>query len=96
MEEEIHGGLHEGEKENNQRRKMSDELKSCRDHWQFLAPHIKERRTSQHLHQAVEIAESLESHLKIAVEALEEVSRNQYISAIVDEVARDALAKIRS
>lgn len=42
------------------------------------------------------IESSLESRLKIAVEALEEISRNQYISAIVDEVARDALAKIRS
>ena len=115
MEEEIHGGLHAGEKENNQRRKMSDELRPCPfcggpatrndeegdpDELYLSCMSIQccggEWWFKPYQWQSRPIESALESRLKIAVEALEEISRNQYISAIVDEVARDALAKIRS
>lgn len=40
---------------------MMDEIKIkyCREHWQHLAPHVKERATAKHLLAALEIAERL-------------------------------------
>jgi hypothetical protein len=32
-------------------------IKLCREHWQALAPHVKERATAKHLLAAVEEAE---------------------------------------
>ena len=34
-------------------------IKYCREHWQHLSPHIKERATAKHLLAALEIAERL-------------------------------------
>ena len=44
----------------------------------------------------VEIHERLEAKLATAVEALEEIRDNQYLSEVVSETLREALAKIRS
>lgn len=78
---------------------MSYELKACRDHWQFLAPHVKERRTAQHLRQAIGIAERSEAKLKIAVEALEKIGSitllhsSSYAKQVSDDCL-EAIAKI--
>lgn len=80
---------------------MSDELKACRDHWQHLPPHVKERMTAQCLHHAIEVADRLEAKLKIAVEALEAINAaaewsSSSLGVGVGDTAQEALAKIKA
>ena len=106
MEKGLHVELHEGEKENNQRRKMSDELKAWhykdleqlyKDEcaivdrcWKALGITTYKEANGKSIY---ELIEENRSRLKIAVETLEHI--RDYAGGETSR-AMAALAKIRS
>ena len=99
MEKGLHVELHEGEKENNQRRKMSDELLNCKRCPNPIGYYSPSEELCVDCWKAVwDRLDETESRLKIAVEALELLQCDCYSfeDSGMSKKVQEALTKIRS